>query len=75
MKFFVELHPFILGSLKLEFINVSNMGILLFHSSPFALKCDHIGVDVYWGESPFQSDVYGVLIGLAGVLWRLGYSP
>lgn len=26
------------------------MGILLFHSSLFALKCDHIRVDVYWGD-------------------------
>lgn len=75
MKFFVELHPFMLGSLKLEFINVSNMDILLFHSSLFALKGDHIGVDVYWGESPFQSNVYGVLTGLAGVLSRSGCSP
>lgn len=30
------------------------MGILLFHSSLFALKCDHIRVDVYWGDSLFR---------------------
>lgn len=74
LKFFVELQPFKQGSLKCKFINVSNMGIL-FHTSLFALRCDHIRVDVYWGEAPFQSDVDGVLIGLMSVLCRLGYSP
>lgn len=74
LKFFVELQPFMRGFLKVKFINVSNMGIL-FHPSLFVLRCDHIRVDVYWGETHFQSDFYGVLIGLISVLCRLGYPP
>lgn len=72
LKFSVE--PFVQGSLKFKFINVSNMGIL-FHPSLFALRCDHVRVDVYWMFTPYQSDVYGVLTGLMSVLCRLGYSP
>lgn len=52
-EIFVELPPFMLRSLKLKIVNVSNVGILLFPSSLFALKCDHIGADVYWGDDLF----------------------